>query len=140
MKMKARRNAYYSYPVELVWKAIGFGSSTNEMDPLSEEEYNNSEPAPNSVFTRSLEVKQFEVFSFQMKGHLFLSTMRIELTPLRACETKVRVYQEVQPRGSGGFLFCLFAMNVRREVKAFCRDLGKKLDDQYNGKSHESED
>lgn len=137
MKMKARRTAYYSYPVELVWKAIGFGSESREIDPLNEEEYEAKEPAPNTVFTRALEIRQNEMFAFQMKGRLFYSTMRIELEALRPCETRVRVREEIEPRGRRGVLFCLLAMNVRREVKTFCRDLGKKLDDQYSGKHSE---
>ncbi len=127
MKTTAKRTAFYQYPVELVWRAIGFGSDGTTVDPLSEEQYEKYEPEQGTVFTRSVEVKQNEVFSFQMKTWLFYSTWRIELTPVGECETKVRFTNTVEYRSLQGFIYSGFGSLARTEVKQFARQLGEKV-------------
>ena len=129
MKRKGACTAYYRYPVELVWKALGFGSENTTVDPMSEEEYSSREPGPGMVFTRSLEVTQNEVFAFQMKTQAFLADWRIEMKSIGACETKVVFRCEMEFRGPRALLLSIVT-NMRREVRAFARDLGKKLEEQ----------
>jgi len=132
MKTKVKTTAFYRYPVELVWRGIGFGSNA-EVDPLSEEQYNNTEPAQGTVYTRAIEVKQNEVFSFQMKTWLFYSTWRIELTPVGECETKVKLQNTVEYRSFRGVLYSLFGYVHRQEIKAFARQLGDKIEADFKG-------
>jgi len=129
MKRKGACTAYYRYPVELVWKALGFGSENTTVDPMSEEEYNSREPGPGLVFTRALEVTTNEVFAFQMKTQAFLADWRIEMFAIGPCETKVTFRCEMEFRGPRA-TFLAIVTSVRREVRAFARDLGKKLEDQ----------
>ena len=131
MKTTAKRTAYYQYPVELVWRAIGFGSEGTTVDPLDEEQYEKYEPEQGTVFTRSLEVKQNEVFAFQMKTWLFYSTWRIELTPVDECETKVKFTNTLEYRSFRGLVYSGFGTLARNEVKAFARQLGKKVREDF---------
>lgn len=132
MKTTCKRTAYYRYPVELVWRGIGFGNNA-EVDPLNEEQYNNCEPERGTVFTRALEVKQNETFSFQMKTWLFYSTWRIELTSVGPCETRVKFSNTVEYRSFRGFVYSLFGYLHRSEMKAFARQLGQKIDADFQG-------
>ena len=127
MKTTAKRTVYYQYPVELVWRAIGFGSENSTVDPLSEEQYEKYEPEQGTVFTRAVEVKQNEVFSFQMKTWLFYSTWRIEMSPVDECETKVSFTNTVEYRSLRGFIYSGFGTLARNEVKQFSRQLGEKI-------------
>ena len=124
----AKRTVYYSYPVELVWKAIGFGND-REVDPLTEDEFENKEPAPNTVFTKSLEVKQNEVFAFRMKARGFYATMRIEMEPTAPCETKMTVTEDVEYRLPGSFIASRFGLSIRDELKSFTRSIHARLAD-----------
>lgn len=133
MKRRAACSAYYRYPVELVWKAIGFGSDAHTVDPMNEDDYNRKEPGPGVVFTRALEVKTNEVFAFQMKTQTFFADWRIELSPLGPCDTKARISAEMQFRtGKAAALGML--MSMRREVRTFAKDLGKKMEEQNKRK------
>ena len=127
MKTTAKRTVFYQYPVELVWRAIGFGSENSTVDPLNEEEYEKYEPDQGTVFTRALEVKQNEVFSFQMKTWLFYSTWRIEMSPVDECETKVKFVNTVEYRSLRGFIYSGFGSLAKTEVKQFSRQLGEKI-------------
>ena len=127
MKTTVKKTVFYRYPVELVWRGIGFGSNA-EVDPLNEEQYNNTEPAQGTVYTRAIEVKQNEVFSFQMKTWLFYSNWRIELTAVGPCETKVKLTNTVEYRSMQGWIYSGFGTLARNEVKQFAQQLGKKID------------
>ena len=128
MKASAKRTCYYLYPVELVWKAIGTGGS-REVDPLDEESFENTEPAPNTVYTRSLEFKVNEVFAFRMKTRGFIADMRIELTPTGPCETKVVFSEQVEYRLVSSYIFSKFGLSIRDELKSLAREINKRLED-----------
>lgn len=132
MKSTHKKTVFYHYPVELVWRGIGFGANA-EVDPLNEEQYNNTEPPQGTVYTRALEVKQNEVFSFQMKTWLFYSTWRIELTPVGECETKAVFRNTVEYRSLRGMIYSLFGYVHRQEMKSFTRQLGQKIEDDFKG-------
>ena len=128
MKTTAKRTVYYQYPVELVWRGIGIGSDETTVDPLNEEQYENTEPDRGTVFTRAIEVKQNEVFHFRMKTWLFYSEWRIELSPVGPCETKVKFTNTIEYRSLRGFFYTGFGNLARSEVKAFSRQLGQKIE------------
>ena len=140
MKTKVKRTAYYHYPVELVWRGIGVGNDGRTVDPLNEEQYENYEPERGTVFTRALEVKQNEVFAFQMKTWLFYSDWRIELTPVGPCETKVKFINTVKYRSLQGFIYSGFGALARNEVKQFVKQLGKKIDADFEKNRPSKED
>ncbi len=140
MKTTAKRTVYYRFPVELVWRGIGVGSENTTVDPLSVEQYENAEPERGTVFTRMLEMKQNEVFAFQMKTWLFYSTWRIELTPVGPCETKARFENVVEYRSLLGFIYTGFGRLARTEVKQFSRQLGQKIEDDFNKNRPSRED
>lgn len=128
MKSRAKKTVYYRYPVELVWRAIGAGER-REVDPLTEEEFENQEPAPNTIFTRLLDMKENELFAFRMKARGFITDMRIELESVAPCETRVRLSQEVTYRKASVYMLSGFGSAVRRELKSFAMDLGRRLAD-----------
>ncbi len=140
MKTTAKRTAYYRYPVELVWRGIGVGSENTTVDPLSEEEYEKHEPDRGTVFTRSIEVKQNEVFAFQMKTWLFYATWRIELEAVGPCETKVRFTNTMEYRSFRGFIYSGFGTLARSEVKLFSRQLGEKIEADFQKNRPAKED
>jgi len=126
MKASASRTVTYYYPPELVWKAFGFGNN-REVNPMSEDEFENNEPAPNTVFTKSLEVKQNEVFAFRMKARGFYATMRVELTPTGPCETKMTVREDVEYRLTSSYIASRFGLSIRQELADFTREINKRL-------------
>ena len=128
MKASAKRTVYYLYPVELVWKAIGAGKN-RAVDPLDEDTFENTEPAPNTVYTRSLEFKINEVFAFRMKARGFIADLRIELTPTGPCETKVVFSEKAEYRLVSSYIFSKFGLNIRDELKSFAREINKRLED-----------
>ena len=128
MKGSAKRTTYYRYPVELVWKAIGAGDN-REVDPLSEEEFENQEPAPNMIFTKVLENVENEVFSFRMKARGFIADVRVELTPQGPCETKAVFSENITYRLTASYVASRFGLNVRQEMKSFAAEIYKRLDD-----------
>ena len=139
MKTTAKRTVFYQYPVELVWRGIGVGNNGTTVDPLNEEEYMNQEPDRGTVFTRALEVKQNEVFEFQMKTWLFYSTWRIELTAVGPCENKVKFTNTVEYRSMQGFIDSGFGNPARSEVKQFSRQLGQKIEADFQKNRPSSE-
>ena len=128
MNASASRTVYYLYPPELVWKALGFGNQ-REVDPLTEDEFENREPAPNTVFTKALEVRQNEVFAFRMKARGFYATMRVELTPTGPCETKMVVTEDVDYRLTSSWIASRFGLSIRDELKSFTRSIHARLAD-----------
>lgn len=140
MKTKAKRTVFYHYPVELVWRGIGVGGEDKTVDPLNEEQYENSEPERGTVFTRAIEVKQNEVFAFQMKTWLFFSDWRIELTPIGPCETKVRFINIVKYRSFQGFIYSGFGALARSEVKQFSKQLLQKIESDFQKNRPAKED
>ena len=133
MKASAKRTVYYRYPAELVWKALGFGSN-REVDPLTEEEFESREPAPNTIFTKALEVKQNEVFAFRMKARGFYATMRMELSPVGPCETKMVVSEDVEYRLVSSYLAARFGLSIRQELAGFTTEIRKRLADMNEAK------
>lgn len=127
MKASAKRTAYYHYPVELVWKAIGAGNQ-RAVDPLTEDQFDNTEPAPNTIFTKSLEFVPNEVFSIQMKSRTLLSVMRLELKQVGPCETKVVFSEQVEYRTTGAYLMSRFGLAVRQDLKSFAVEIHKRLE------------
>lgn len=128
MKASAKRTSYYYYPVELVWKALGTGGS-REVDPLDEDSFENTEPAPNTVFTKSLEVKTNEVFSFRMKARGFIADLRVEMKQTGPCETKVVFSEQVEYRTVSSYLLSRFGLSIRNELKDFSRVIHQRLED-----------
>ena len=129
MKGSAKRTTYYRYPVELVWKAIGAGDN-REVDPLSEEEFENQEPAPNMIFTKVLEKKDNEVFAFRMKARGFIGDVRMELTPVGPCETKVVFSEVLTFRTVSTFIFGKFGLSVRDELRSLSQEIHRRLEEQ----------
>ena len=128
MTGKAKRTAYYHYPVELVWKAIGAGDN-REVDPLTEDEFENQEPAPNMIFTKVLEKKDYEVFAFRMKARGFIGDVRMELTPVGPCETKVVFSEVLNFRLVSSYIFGKFGLSVRNELRSLSQEIYKRLED-----------
>ena len=128
MTGKAKRTAYYHYPVELVWKAIGAGER-REIDPLTEDEFENKEPAPNMLFTKVLETTENEVFAFRMKARGFIADVRVELTPQGPCETKAVFSENITYRLTSSYIASRFGLNVRQEMKSFAAEIYKRLED-----------
>jgi len=128
MKASAKRTEYFRYPVELVWKSIGAGSK-RDVDALTEEQFAETEPAANEVYTKSLEIKTNEVFAFRMKTRGFLADFRIELTPVGPCKTKVTLREDMEYRTSSAFLAGGFGLSVRKELKGFALMMQKRLKD-----------
>ena len=128
MKAHAKRTVYYRYPAELVWKALGAGNN-REVDPLSEEEFDNREPAPNMVFTKALDIRTNELFAIRMKAHGFISDLRIELKPVGPCETKVVFSEDVEYREFSTFFLSRFGLSVRQELRSFANEIHKRLGD-----------
>lgn len=128
MKVSVKRTVSYQYPVELVWRGIGVGNNNTSVDPLNEEQYEKYEPARNTVFTRAVEVKQNEVFAFQMKTWMSYCDWRIELTPTGPCETRVCLTNKIKYRSFQGYLFSLFGLLARTEMKKFLQQLEKRID------------
>ena len=131
MKVTVKRRVTYQYPVELVWRGIGVGSNSTAVDPLNEEQYEKYEPARDTVFTRAVEVKQNEVFAFQMKTWMSYSDWRIELTPVGPCETKVSLVNTINYRSVQGYILSLFGILARVEMKRFVAQLGEKIDQDF---------
>jgi len=136
MRGYAKRTAYYHYPVELVWKAIGVGDNRT-VDPLTEDQFDNTEPAPNTIFTKCLEKTDNEVFAFRMKARGFIADVRVELTPVEDCETKVVFSEDMTFRTVTSYVFGLFGWSVRRDMRSFSLEIHKRLADMTKGKSAE---
>lgn len=126
-RKKARGVDEYDFPVELVWKALTSNSTGNLVDPLDEEAYNNTVPAPGTVFTRSLEVVTNELFAFQIKTVMYTATWRIRLKPTGACKTAVTVDETVDFADFKAFAACRFGFGLGHEMRYFMKDLESKL-------------
>jgi hypothetical protein len=127
MRASAKRTVYYRYPVELVWKAIG--GSKRQVDPLEEDEFEHTEPAPNTVFTKTLEFRRNECFAIRMKARGFFADLRLDLTPTGPCETKVVFSETVEYRLVSAYVFSRFGLRVRDELKSFARQIHQRLSD-----------
>ena len=130
MTGKATRTVYYRYPVELVWKAIGAGDSDRTVDPLTQEQFDNTEPAPNTIYTKVLENTQNEVFAFRMKARGFIADVRVELTSMGPCETKAVFSEVMNFRLVSSYIAGRFGWNVRQEMKSFAMEINKRLENQ----------
>ena len=128
MRASAKRTAYYLYPVELVWKAIG-SKDGRRLDPLEDADFDNTEPDPNTVFTKMTEFKVNEVFAIRMKARGFISDMRLELTPTGPCETKVVFTEKVQYRLVSSYIFSRFGLSARDDLKSFAHMINARLAD-----------
>ena len=128
MKASAKRTAYYHYPVELVWKALGTNDG-REVDPLDEDTFENTEPAPNIAYTKALEVIPTELFAFRMKTRGFISDLRVEMKQVGPCETKVVFSEQVEYRVFSAYLFSKFGLNIRNDLRSYSQEVHKRLDD-----------
>lgn len=124
---QARGMDEYDFPVELVWKALTNSSTANLVDPLDEETYNSSVPAPGMVFTRSLEVVVNKRFVFQIKTAMYTATWSISLKPAGACKTRVTVEETVDFPSFRAFAACRFGAGLSHEMRYFMKDLESKL-------------
>ena len=128
MRASGKRVCYYSYPVELVWRSIGAGENRT-VDPLTEEEFENQEPEPNTIFTRMLEFEENRVFAFRMKARGFVTDMRIELESTGPCETRVTLRQDVEYLNAAIWFFSGFGSSIRRELRSFALEINRRLAD-----------
>ena len=126
-RRQARGTDEYDFPVELVWKALTGSSTANLMDPLDEDVYENSVPAPGTVFTRSLEVVTNELFAFQIKTAMYTATWQIRLKSTGPCKTRVVVDETVDFPSFRVFALCRFGVGLGHEVRYFMKDLESKL-------------
>ena len=129
MTGKAKRTVYYRYPIELVWKAIGTGDN-REVDPLTLEEFESQEPAPNMIFTKVLEKEENKVFAFRMKARGFIGDVRMELTPVGPCETKVVFSEVLTFRLVSSYIFGKFGLCVRDEMRSLAQEIHRRLEEQ----------
>ena len=126
----AKRTSYFSYPVEIVWRSIAADDkSETRVDPLSEEDFENTEPAPNTIYTRAVEIRQNELFAFRMKAAGFFADLRIELKPLSDCETKVIFTESMTYRTTTAWVFSRFGLSLRSELKALSRTMLTRIED-----------
>ena len=129
MKQSAKRTTYYNYPVELVWRAICGGETMPAADPITEDEFDNTEPEENTMFTRVTAVEQNKLLALRMKARSFYSDLRIELTPTGSCTTRMDLEQSVEYRQKSRGLLPAFRFNLTRETKDFTRAILKRLED-----------
>lgn len=126
-RRQARGTDEYDFPVELVWRALTGSSTANLIDPLDEDTYNSSVPAPGTVFTRALEVVTNELFSFQIKTAMYTAAWRIRLNAAGPCKTKVAVEETVDFPSFRAFASCRFGAGLGHEMRYFMKDLESKL-------------
>lgn len=117
----------YECPVELVWKVLTDSGEANLIDPLDEDTYNSSVPAPGTVFTRSLEIVTNERFAFQLKTASYTATWRIELKSIGPCRTGIDVEGTVDFPSFRAFASCRFGLGLGQEMRSFMKDLENKL-------------
>ncbi|MCD8374819.1 MAG: hypothetical protein LUC20_07000 [Oscillospiraceae bacterium] len=126
MKRSAHCRAFYTAPVETVWRLITSGTDVT-VDPLNEEQYNNTEPEPGTIFTRAFEVVQNKRFVFEMKSINLYEHWTIELEDWGVAETKITVRNDVTYRNIHTFLLSFPFASPRHECKAFLSDLSAKV-------------
>lgn len=129
MKQTDKRTTYYNYPVELVWRAICGGSTMPQVDPITEEEFDDTEPEENTMFTRVTALEQNKLFAIRMKARAFYSDLRIELTATGSCTTRMDLEQSVEYRTKSRGLIPAFRFNLSRETKDFTKQILKRLEE-----------
>ena len=126
MKRSAKRRISFDYPVELVWKAL-MGGETRQVDTMPSEDFEKSEPMPNTMLFMATEVVENEVFAVKMKTRRFLSDMRVELAVQGPCKTRMTVWQSVEYRTFGAYAASGFGMSLPREIAAFMSQIDLRL-------------
>jgi hypothetical protein len=124
---KASGTMEYDFPVELVWRALTGNSTGNLVDPLDEETYENTQPSPGTVFTRSLEVVTNERFVFQIKTTMYSATWRITLKSTGKCSTRINVEEAVKFNDMKAYALSRFGLGLSHEVRYFMKDISSKL-------------
>lgn len=128
MKQSAKRTTYYNYPVELVWRAICGGETMPQTDPITEDDFDNTEPEDNTMFTRVTELEQNKTIGLRMKAKAFYSDLHIDLTATGSCTTRMDLEQSVEYRTKSKGLVPAFRFNLSKETKDFTREILKRLE------------
>ena len=127
MIQTSKRTTYYNYPVELVWRAICGGSAAPQLDPITEEEFDSTEPEEGTMFTRVTQMEVNKVFALRMKTREYTSDLRIELSPAGTISTKMDLEQSVEYRTKARGLIPALRFNLSRETKEFSKEILRRL-------------
>ena len=126
MTAHAVRAERFSYPPELIWRALG-AAEQQKSQALTEEEFEKMEPGAATVFSRITAAEESRLYAFRVKTMGYYADWRIELEPITDAETRVTMSETVTYRSAALYVLSGFGLMVRRELRAFSSALRKKV-------------
>ena len=128
MTAKASRAERFSWPPELIWKALGAAEAQKNSLSLTEEEFERSEPGAATVFSRVTAAEPNRLYCFRVKTMGYFADWRIDLEPISESETRVTFSEAVEYRSALLYVLSGFGLMIRRELAAFGAGLRKKIE------------
>lgn len=129
MTAHAVRAERFSYPPELIWRALGTAEQ-QKSQALTEEEFEKMEPGAATVFSRITAAEENRLYAFRVKTMGYYADWRIELEPITDAETRVTMSETVTYRSAALYVLSGFGLMIRRELAAFGAALRRKIEAQ----------
>jgi len=128
MTASASRAERFSWPPELIWRALGAAESQENSQDLTEEEFERMEPGAATVFSRVTAAEPNKLYCFRVKTMGYFADWRIDLEPISASETRVTFSETVEYRSALIYVLSGFGLMIRRELAAFGAGLRRKIE------------
>ena len=125
----ASRTDRFSYPAELIWKALG-AAEQKDARALTEEEFESLEPGAATFFSRVTEAEENRLYCFRVKTMGYIADWRVELAAVSPSETDVTISEAVEYRSALIYVLSGFGLMTRRETAAFSEGLRRKVEGQ----------
>lgn len=128
MTASASRAERFSWPPELIWRALGAAEGQENSQDLTEEEFERMEPGAATVFSRVTAAETNRLYCFRVKTLGYFADWRIDLEPISDAETRVTFSESVEYRSALIYVLSGFGLMIRRELAAFGAGLRKKIE------------
>lgn len=117
----------FDYPVELVWHTLTGSGRESAVEPMNEDEWENTTPGRGEIYTRHLESKLNKLLSFKMKTPFSETVWRIELEKQGASSTKVTFKVDTTYTGEKRMVKMAFGHPPAAEIKGLIANMKYQL-------------
>ena len=126
-KRTATRTVPFDYPVELVWHTLAGSGKGEVVQPMEEDEWENTTPGKGEIYTKHIESKVNKLLSFKMKTPFCVTVWRIEFEKLTPSTTNVTFTVETQYTGEKQMVKMMFGHPPAAEIKGVVSNMKYKL-------------
>lgn len=126
-RRSAVRTFPFEYPVELVWHTLAGSGKGEAVQPMEEDEWENTTPGKGEIYTKHIESKVNKLLAFKMKTPFCETVWRIEFEKLAPSSTNVTVSVDTEYTGDKRMIKMIFGHPPLAEIKGLVANMKYKL-------------